>query len=80
MMTRFMPFIVVVAAPPLDELLQLRRNQGGAKPRSEQELARCCEQSDRFLRESDWTKQADLILVNRNRDVSLRRLEIRRRN
>jgi len=86
-----MPFIVLVVPPPLDELLQLSRLHGGTA-RSEQELRRICEQSERLIRESDWARQADLVgsfgchlltthllsasqvLVNRNRDVSLRRL------
>lgn len=69
---RFMPFVVMVAAPPLDELVQLSQLHG--KPREEAELRRISEQSDQILH-GDQSKFFDLVLTNRNRDISLRRQE-----
>ncbi|KAL3110965.1 hypothetical protein niasHT_017738 [Heterodera trifolii] len=67
----FMPFVVLVAAPPFEELVQLSRLHG--KPREADELRRICDQSDQLFH-SDYAKCFDLVLVNRNRDISLRRL------
>ncbi|KAI3411038.1 hypothetical protein GPALN_003123 [Globodera pallida] len=67
----FMPFVVLVAAPPFEELIQLSRMHG--KPREDAELRRICDQSDQLFH-SEHAKCFDLVLVNRNRDISLRRL------
>nr|CAD2169283.1 unnamed protein product [Meloidogyne enterolobii] len=68
--SEFMPFIVVVASPELDELIQLNKEQTN----NLDNLKNICEQSCKFVNENEWAKQADLLLINRNRDISLRRL------
>ncbi|KAL7078100.1 hypothetical protein ACQ4LE_002568 [Meloidogyne hapla] len=69
--SEFMPFIVVIASPELDEIVQLNGEQ---KTNNLENLRNICEQSSKFLNENEWAKQADLLLINRNRDISLRRL------
>lgn len=73
-----MPFVVVVVAPPLEEMVQLHQLHAGyTEPTlTVDQLRHICEQSDRLLTDSEWAKQADLVLVNRNRDISLRRSEL----
>jgi hypothetical protein len=69
-----MPFIVVVIAPEFDELVQLNHFNGSqANTNNLENLKNICEKSSKFLSDSDWALQADLILINRNRDISLRR-------
>ncbi|KAF7629879.1 hypothetical protein Mgra_00009107 [Meloidogyne graminicola] len=69
--SEFMPFIVVVAAPELDELIKLN---GEEQIKNLNYLKNICEESTKFLNESNWVKQADLLLINRNRDLSLKRI------
>uniref|UniRef100_A0A915EF48 Guanylate kinase-like domain-containing protein n=1 Tax=Ditylenchus dipsaci TaxID=166011 RepID=A0A915EF48_9BILA len=73
----FMPYVVVLTAPHHDELVQMAELRAKLDPAGTQvdpkRLKETCEQSERLL-QSDYAKYFHLVLVNRNRDVTLRRL------
>jgi len=72
--SEFMPFVVAIAAPPLKELQQISQLNPNSMTVSQEELKKVCEASEKFL-QGEWASKIDLVLVNRNRDVTMRRLE-----
>lgn len=67
-----MPFVVVIAPPPHDELVQINKLRG-ATAKTESQLKEICEQHEKLL-QSEFAQHFDLILINRNHDISFRRL------
>lgn len=68
----FMPFVVVLSPPPFDELVQINKLRG-ATAKTEAQLHTICEQNEQLLH-CEYAQYFDLILVNRNHDISFRRL------
>ena len=72
--SEFMPFIVAIASPPLEELQQItERTSSGDILTNLDRMKTISEKSERLLK-GEHAKFFDLVLVNRNRDVTLRRL------
>jgi len=73
--SEFIPFVVVITSPSLEELQQLQNNQPSssldAKP--VEKLSEIVDQSDRLLK-SEYSKYFDLVIVNRNREVVLKKI------
>ncbi|KAK0424270.1 hypothetical protein QR680_008585 [Steinernema hermaphroditum] len=67
----FMPYVVAITPPSVDEFLQMNRLRESSKP--EEKIRATCEQSAALLA-SEHAKRFDLVLVNRNNDVTFRRL------
>lgn len=71
-----MPYVVVIVPPPLNEFAQLNelRSLSDEKvPKIDYSTASViCEKSNTLLR-SDYSKFYHLILVNRNRELTLQR-------
>uniref|UniRef100_A0A1I7YRK9 Guanylate kinase-like domain-containing protein n=1 Tax=Steinernema glaseri TaxID=37863 RepID=A0A1I7YRK9_9BILA len=67
----FMPYVVAITPPSVDEFLQMNRLRENSKP--EERIRETCEQSTALIR-SEHAKRFDLVLVNRNNDVTFRRL------
>uniref|UniRef100_A0A914VXZ7 MAGUK p55 subfamily member 7 n=1 Tax=Plectus sambesii TaxID=2011161 RepID=A0A914VXZ7_9BILA len=69
----FMPYVVFLAPPSLEELKQLYQvHPNRTKNKTEEDMKHTCEESARI--EAQHSGQFDLVLVNRNVDVTFRRL------
>jgi len=69
----FMPYVVFVAPPSLEELKQLYQvHPNRTKTKADAELAKTCEESAKL--ESQFRSLVDVVLINRNVDVTFRRL------
>ncbi|TKR93252.1 hypothetical protein L596_007745 [Steinernema carpocapsae] len=66
----FMPYVVAITPPSVDEFLQMNRLREHSK--SEDKIRSTSEQSVALLN-SEHAKRFDLVLVNRNNDVTFRR-------
>lgn len=72
----FMPYIVVIAAPPYADLIHLNESRAQAENRSpprHKDIQRICDENDKLLNGA-FSKYFHLILINRNFDITLRRL------
>ncbi|KAH7703904.1 Guanylate kinase family protein [Aphelenchoides avenae] len=69
----FAPYVVAVVPPELSEYVQLTKTRDETNAKSEPELREICEESEKLL-EGEYRKYIDLVLVNRNFDITLRRL------
>uniref|UniRef100_A0A915C4V8 VOC domain-containing protein n=1 Tax=Parascaris univalens TaxID=6257 RepID=A0A915C4V8_PARUN len=67
----FMPFVVVIAPPELDELRQI--NLLRSNRRSEEQIKATIEENKKLL-SSDYARMFHLIITNRNADVTFKRL------
>ncbi|VDM39636.1 unnamed protein product [Toxocara canis] len=67
----FMPFVVVIAPPELDELRQI--NLLRSNRRSEEQMKATIEENKKLLA-SDYAKMFHLVITNRNTDVTFKRL------
>uniref|UniRef100_A0A915C345 Guanylate kinase-like domain-containing protein n=2 Tax=Parascaris univalens TaxID=6257 RepID=A0A915C345_PARUN len=67
----FMPFVVVIAPPELDELRQI--NLLRSNRRSEEQMKATIEENKKLL-SSDYARMFHLIITNRNADVTFKRL------
>jgi len=69
----FMPYVVFLAPPPIDEFKQLHQiHPNRTKTRTDEDLIRTCDESARL--ETAYKHYFDLVLVNRNAEVTFRRL------
>lgn len=65
-----MPFVVLIAPPEIDELRQI--NKIRPRPYTEEQM-KAYIQENRELEQSDYAKMFDLVLINRNLDVTFKR-------
>ena len=70
----FMPFVVVVAPPELEELRQI--NKVRSNPFTNEELEMTIAENKKLVT-GDFAKMFHLILTNRNTEVTFRRLVLR---
>lgn len=57
-----MPYVVVIAPPPLDELQQMCKLRGEKCKKTEAELRATCEQNASLMK-SEYARYFDLVLV-----------------
>lgn len=69
----FAPYVVALVPPELSEYVQLTKARGETNAKSEPELREICEESTKLV-EGEYRRYIDLVLVNRNFDITLRRL------
>ncbi|KAI6178649.1 Guanylate kinase domain containing protein [Aphelenchoides besseyi] len=69
----FMPYVVVIAPPALDELQTMCKLRGDKCKKTDAELQSTCAQHEQLMK-SDYSRLFDLVLVNRNHDITFRRL------
>ncbi|KAI6182916.1 Guanylate kinase domain containing protein [Aphelenchoides bicaudatus] len=69
----FMPYVVVIAPPPLEELQQMCKLRGDKCKKTEAELRETCSQHATLMK-SEFSQYFDLVLVNQNHDITFRRL------
>ncbi|KAI6241434.1 26S proteasome non-ATPase regulatory subunit 7 [Aphelenchoides fujianensis] len=67
----FMPYIVVIAPPALDELQSMCKLRGDKCKKTDGELQSTCEENAKLM-QSEYARYFDLVLVNRNHEITFR--------
>lgn len=68
-----MPYVVVIAPPAFEEMKEMCKLRKDTCQRTELQLKNTCDQHEK-LTNSSYAKYFDLVLVNRNHDITFRRL------
>ena len=68
----FMPFVVVIGPPDLEELKQMS-NLRGENQKTEEQLKQTVLHHEQLMK-SEFSKYFDQVLINRNHDVTFKRL------
>uniref|UniRef100_A0A7E4VP65 Guanylate kinase-like domain-containing protein n=1 Tax=Panagrellus redivivus TaxID=6233 RepID=A0A7E4VP65_PANRE len=71
----FMPFVVVIAPPAFEELQQMNklRSDKDTPPKTEAELRTTIAHHEQLMK-SEFSKYFDQVLINRNHDITFRKL------
>ncbi|CAD5206903.1 unnamed protein product [Bursaphelenchus okinawaensis] len=69
----FMPYVVVIAPPEYDEFLEMCKLRKEKCTKTEQQIRNTCDHHQNLMN-SEHSKYFDLVLVNRNHDITFRRL------
>ncbi|CAD5210108.1 unnamed protein product [Bursaphelenchus xylophilus] len=69
----FMPYVVVIAPPEYEEFVEMCKLRKDKCMKTEKEIKHTCEQHQKLM-DSDYSRHFDLVLANRNHDITFRRL------